>query len=608
MSNPTELPQTMYNQEGGKVVSDNSAPTSEQPHDEKPGYETSDRDIESAGGKPAEEAKVPGGNDVQPTRISAAISSIFKHKAVIIARDMFLIGLILGWWLPGIIREETRHRWVITTIWSWFFILLILFHNNRYLPKRPFALAIGAAWTTCLGKPWSRVPHYGRLAIGWLCLLALYFGSAFGIKEVPESKYADRARSLFGLFVINCIFFVISQNHRAIKLQPVITGLGLQMIIGLLVFKTGAFYEVAKWLAFAAADLLRQGQTGGATFFWGELVDGKTIDGVTILTGHYFFISTLSSIIFFVAFVVLLSYLGIMTWFIQKFAWFFFKLMGISGAEAVVAAASPFIGQGENAVLVQSFLDLMTNSEIFQVLVSGFATIAGSVFLAYVQMGVEPTHLITAAVMSIPASIAAAKMVCPETDVPVTSGSINIKLETKGDAVDPLHAFANGAWLGVKVAALIFCNVLCIVSLLYTVNGLLTYIGNFWTINNLTLQLIIGYILYPLCWCMGVPTGEILRVSQLLATKIIANEFVAYADLEVIKNSTDPLSARSVLISNFMLAGFGNIGSLGINIGVLSALAPSRGGAIARLAPLSLLTGILVTCSSACVAGVLGTR
>ncbi|CBQ72064.1 related to Sodium/nucleoside cotransporter [Sporisorium reilianum SRZ2] len=558
--------------------------------DDKLAYSASDRDIESSGRPPIEAIEPhPQG---EPGRASKLWHTIRTHKATRVIFDMGLICLILGWWLPGIIREETRHRWVITTIWSWFFILLILFHNDRYISKAPFANAIEAVWTRCAAEPWSKVPHYGQIGIGWVALLALYFGSAFGIKEVPESRYGDRARSLFGLFLINLFFYAVSTRRNAIKLQPVMTGLGLQVIIGLLVFKTGAFFSLAKWLAFAAADLLAQGQLGGAAFFWGDLA-GQ----------HYFFIDTLSSIIFFVALVVFLSYLGVMSWAVRKFAWFFFKLMGISGAEAVVAAASPFIGQGENAVLVQSFLDLMTNAELFQVLTSGFATIAGSVFLAYVQMGVSPTHLITAAVMSIPASIAAAKMVVPETETPVTAGSINIEINEKSDAVDPLHAFSNGAWLGVRVAALIFCNVLCIVSLLYAVNGVLTYIGHFWTINHLTLTLILGYILYPFAWCMGVPKKDLLTVSQLLATKIVANEFVAYSELKLIKAT---LENRSILISNFMLAGFGNIGSLGINIGVLSGLAPSRGGAIARLAPLSLMVGILVTCSSACIAGVLG--
>ncbi|SJX61937.1 related to Sodium/nucleoside cotransporter [Sporisorium reilianum f. sp. reilianum] len=558
--------------------------------DDKLAYSASDRDIESSGRPPIEAIEPhPQG---EPGRASKLWHTIRTHKATRVIFDMGLICLILGWWLPGIIREETRHRWVITTIWSWFFILFILFHNDRYISKAPFANAIEAVWTRCAAEPWSKVPHYGQIGIGWVALLALYFGSAFGIKEVPESRYGDRARSLFGLFLINLFFYAVSTRRSSIKLQPVMTGLSLQVIIGLLVFKTGAFFSLAKWLAFAAADLLAQGQLGGAAFFWGDLA-GQ----------HYFFIDTLSSIIFFIALVVFLSYLGVMSWAVRKFAWFFFKLMGISGAEAVVAAASPFIGQGENAVLVQSFLDLMTNAELFQVLTSGFATIAGSVFLAYVQMGVSPTHLITAAVMSIPASIAAAKMVVPETETPVTAGSINIEINEKSDAVDPLHAFSNGAWLGVRVAALIFCNVLCIVSLLYAVNGVLTYIGHFWTINHLTLTLILGYILYPFAWCMGVPKKDLLTVSQLLATKIVANEFVAYSELKLIKAT---LENRSILISNFMLAGFGNIGSLGINIGVLSGLAPSRGGAIARLAPLSLMVGILVTCSSACIAGVLG--
>lgn len=188
----------------------------------------------------------------------------------------------------------------------------------------------------------------------------------------------------------------------------------------------------------------------------------------------------------------------------------------------------------------------------------------------------------------------------------MTAGRVVVdRGDSQDNTADVLHALSKGAWFGLRVAGLILCNVLVILSVLYTINGLLTWIGKFWSINELTLELIGGYILYPLVWLLGVPGADVLRVSKLLALKVIANEFVGYEQLQSIQTSADPLSDRAYLIAKYMLCGFGNVGSLGINIGVLSALAPSRGPAIARLAPGALIVGILTTCQTAAIAGLL---
>ncbi|KAK0567055.1 hypothetical protein OC861_002926 [Tilletia horrida] len=556
----------------------------------KQDYAVSDHDVEGGrvpvGEKPTEEQQQ------QPSRLK-----MFMHsRAAVILRDFGFILAVLGWWIPSIVQPSTRHKWIPNTIIAWFLILLVLFHNSKYLPQRPFVRAISTVWNAVLGKPWGMLPHYGKVAVGWLAILALFLGATYGIKPSDSSSYGDRTRALFGVFLIYAGLFAFSANHKAVKLQPLITGLGLQMIIALLVFKTGAIFDLFQWFSFAAADLISQGYKGAA-FFWGQdLVDS-----------HLFIVDTLAGIIFFIALCVALFYLGVLSWVIKKFAWFFYRLMGISGAEAVVAAASPFIGQGENAVLVRPYLPLMTKSELHQVLTSGFATVAGSVFLAYVSMGISGPYIITSCVMSIPASIAASKMVMPETEESLTMGRVVIDTKSKEEeSVDVLHAFSNGAWLGLRVAALIFCNVLVIVSLVGAINGILTYIGHAWGLHDahaLTLELILGYIFYPFVWCLGVPKADLITVAQLLGTKIVQNEFVAYGILG--KLSDAEITPRGRIIATFVLCGFGNLGSLGINIGVLSALAPSRGADIAKLAPRALLTGILVTCSSAAIAGLL---
>ena len=250
---------------------------------------------------------------------------------------------------------------------------------------------------------------------------------------------------------------------------------------------------------------------------------------------------------------------------------------------------------GESACLVKPYVEVMTDSEFHLAMTSGFSTIAGSVLLAYINLGVPAQNLITSSVMSIPASMAVSKMRFPETEEPVTRGRVVVDRGEPGpDApANALHAFSQGAVFGLVVAGLVLANLLTILSLIAAINGLLTWIGKGFSIHELTLQLILGYIFYPITFFLGVPRSEILRVSSLLGTKLVANEFSAYVNLHAIMESDDPLSYRAWVIAQYALCGFANLGAVGIQIGVLSAMAPSKAKVISRLALSAMACGFM---------------
>ncbi|KJA27730.1 hypothetical protein HYPSUDRAFT_34857 [Hypholoma sublateritium FD-334 SS-4] len=500
--------------------------------------------------------------------------------------------LILAWWISSTIMKNTRHRWVVQTLFAWAFILIIAF---RFIPNRVIADPIAAVWIPAVQEPWYKLPYRTRLAIGWLCLLGIVFGSAFGFKLQPNTTFGDRAINVLGLFVFQFGFWLTSKHRSHVPWPTVIVGLFLQQVIALFVLKSGAGFSIFKWIATLASDFLNQALAGAEFFF-----DADTI------AKHWFFVNTLASIIFFIAFIQMLYYLGVMQWVIKNFAWFFFKIMNVSGVEAVVAAASPWVGQGESACLVRPYVDLMTESELHLTMTSGFSTIAGSVLAAYINLGVPATNLVTSSVMSIPASMAISKLRIPELEEPVTRGRITVDRGLEDQPANALHAFSQGALFGLVVAGQILCNVLTVLSLVAMINGLLTWIGQGFGIHHLTLQLMLRYVFYPVTFFLGVPRAEILTVSEYFATKLVANEFAAYSSLQTfMMTSAHPLSLRAYTITTYGLCGFANLGSLGIQIGVLSALAPSRSKVIARIAFSAMICGFLSTLQTAGIVGML---
>ncbi|KAG1777673.1 Na+ dependent nucleoside transporter C-terminus-domain-containing protein [Suillus placidus] len=548
----------------------------------------------SDGKKETPPAVAPGGDpeDAEEKNEGTQAKNTFDKRLRVVVL-IALAALILGWWISSTILTATRGQWVVQTVFAWFFLLIIAF---RFIPNSVVTEPIAAVWMPCVQVPWYKLPRTVRLTIGWLCLLAIVFGSAFGFPLTGNSDYGHRAISVLGLFVFQCGFYLCSKNRSAVCWPTVIVGLFLQQTIALFVLKTGAGYSLFKYIANLANDFLSEANVGAQFFFDAQTVAKK-----------WFFVNVLSAVIFFIATIQMLYYLGVMQWMIKGFAWLFFKLMNVSGAEAVVAAASPWVGQGESACLVKPYVDTMTPSELHLCMTSGFSTISGSVLTAYVALGVPPQNLITSSVMSIPASIAISKMRIPEVEEPVTRGRIVVDRgdTEKNRPVNALHAFSLGGLFGLNVAGQILTNVLTILSLVAAINAVLTWVGHGFGIHQLTLQLILGYIGYPVAFFLGVPSAEILRVSQLLATKLIENEFAAYLELSSIQASSNPLSQRAFTIASYSLCGFANLGSLGIQIGVLGALAPSQGKTIAKLATSAMICGFISTLQTAGIAGML---
>ena len=358
------------------------------------------------------------------------------------------------------------------------------------------------------------IPEKLRTPLAAVVVVGVFLIGAFVPAESQDNTRENRAVSLFGLVVLLFSLWVTSRNRKMIKWHTVIVGMLTQFIVAIFVLKSGVGYDIFSFISGLAEDLLGFANKGTAF-----LTDAD------VPNLGWFLVGVIPAIIFFVALVQLLYYWGLLQWFIGKFATFFFWSMRVSGAEAVVAAASPFIGQGESAMLIKPFVSHLTKAELHQVMTSGFATIAGSVLVAYISLGINPQALVSSCVMSIPASLAISKMRYPEEEETLTAGRVVIPDDDEHRAANSLHAFANGAWLGLKIGGMIIATLLCILALLGLVDGLLTWWGRYLNINDppLTIELIVGYICYPIAFLLGVPrNGDLLLVGELIGTKIIA--------------------------------------------------------------------------------------
>ncbi|EQL03277.1 inner membrane transport protein yeiJ [Ophiocordyceps sinensis CO18] len=515
-----------------------------------------------------------------------------RHGRVLI--HLFTFLLFTGWWIASLILHRRDKNWVVPfLLWLAISLRLLFFHVSIRHVSGP----IRWVWQHSAVVIHDAVPSRFRSLAGGAAAIAVILVGSFVSEESADNTRANRAISLFGMAVIIFVFYITSAARSRINWRTVIVGMLSQYVIGLFVLRTTVGYDMFKFIADRAGDLL-----------------GFSKEGVTFLTTrdvaelHWFLIGVIPAIIFFISLVQVLYFIGFLQWFIRKFATFVFWALGVSGAEAVVAAATPFIGQGESAMLVRPFVPHMTKAEIHQILTCGFATISGSVLVGYIGLGLNPEALVSSCIMSIPASLAISKLRYPETEETLTAGSVVIPDDDENKAENALHAFANGAWLGIKIGGTIIASLLCTLAAVGLVNGLLAWWGRYLNINDpqLTLQTILSYVLYPVAFLLGVPRGDLLKVAKLIAEKIVRNEYTAFDQLAHDPYYAD-LSARSQLIATYAVCGFGNIGSLGVQIGILGQLAPSRGGDVSRLAVSALISGIMSTLTSATVAGLVVT-
>jgi CNT family concentrative nucleoside transporter len=433
----------------------------------------------------------------------------------------------------------------------------------------------------------------------------------------------QRAISLLGLIVFTALAFLLSVNRKAVSWALVAWGIGLQFLFAVLILRTGVgrgFFESAN----DGFNALIGYTVEGARFLFGNLVynnvpvgPGGTgfppmepVGGPTgwANAGAFFAFNVLPTIIFFSSLMTLLYHVGIMEWVVKAFGWVMMRTMKISGAESLSTAGNIFLGQTEAPILVKPFIKTMTKSELHCVMVGGFGTVAGGVLAAYVGFLVAyfpdiAGHLIAASVMSAPACIAISKIMYPETEEPVTQGTLKIKLE-KVDA-NAIDAAARGASEGLALALNVGAMLLAFIALIALLNGILGGAFGLVGIEGFSLQKLFGWIGAPFAWLMGVPWGDAPAVGQLLGEKTALNEFVAYAHLGTMLQEGVPLDPRSVVLATYALCGFANFSSIAIQIGGISGMAPERRHDLSRLGLRAMVAGTLANFMTACVVGIL---
>ncbi|WP_088239916.1 NupC/NupG family nucleoside CNT transporter [Calothrix rhizosoleniae] len=414
----------------------------------------------------------------------------------------------------------------------------------------------------------------------------------------------ERLISLLGIFVFVGLSYGLSINRRAIRWSPVLWGIGLQLIFGILILRTKPGLAVFQFLGDVVSQFLNFSDAG-AKFVFGDNFEE-----------HFLAFKVLPTIIFFSAFITVLYHYGILQRIVQVVAVVMMRTMKTSGSESLSAAANIFVGQTEAPLMIKPYVETMTRSELHAIMTGGFATIAGGVMAAYISFGVSAEHLIAASVMSAPAALAISKLLYPETEESLTAGKVQVKVDsTYANAID---AAATGASEGMKLALNVAAMLIAFLGLLALVNGILGWIGSLINFPTLSLEWIFSYLLFPVAWLMGIPWADCGQVGILLGKKTILNEFVAYLDLKtLIENSqkidtgavaagTLPvISERARIIATYALCGFSNIGSIGIQIGGIGGIAPKRQADLAQMGVRAMIGGAIACFMTACIAGML---
>lgn len=410
----------------------------------------------------------------------------------------------------------------------------------------------------------------------------------------------ERVISFFGLFVMIFLGWLMSSHKRKFPWRIVIAGMVLQFVLAVVTLRT----TPGLWFFRMVGD-----------FF--TLMLGFTDKGAEFLFGsdfreHFFAFKVLPTIVFFSCFMSILYYLGLMQHLVKGLAFVMQKTLGTSGAETLSASANIFLGQTEAPLVIKPYLPGMTRSELNAVMVGGFSTISGGVLAAFVDMGIDAGHLVTASVISAPASLLLAKIMEPETEEPLTLGTVRV--ETPKAGVNLIEAAAIGATDGMKLALNVAAMLIAFTALIALVDYVICISGDLvgeytalrsakdWSLQNL-----LGVMFAPLAWLIGVESKDCWRAGELLGVKMFATEFIAYDMLATWRKpgSGVELGDRTVVIMTYALCGFSNFASVGIQIGGLGAMAPERQSDLARLGLRAMLGGTLACLMTACVAGIL---
>lgn len=412
----------------------------------------------------------------------------------------------------------------------------------------------------------------------------------------------ERFISFVGLLVFIGIAFLLSKKPSKVKARLVITGVLLQILIGVLILKSQLAETFFLYTNIISSKILSF-SVAGAEFVFGPLAKFDALQ--TAFGGQNAFIFAVSvstTVIFIGALTAVLYHYGIMQFIINITGKVMQKVMGTTGPESICCAANIFSGMTEAPLVIRPYLHKLTKSEMLAVLTGGLATIAGSVFMIYVKFGISAGHLLSASFMSAPAALVIAKIILPETEKAPDVHPDHLKLGNEFKGTNVMDSACKGAGDGLKLALNIMAMLVAVIALIALVNFGLSHIGGWMNIQDLTMQRILGYIFAPFAWLMGIPAKDILPVGQLLGVRTVINEFVAYVDLSKIQAALDP---RSSAIAVYALCGFANISSIAIQIGGISILVPEKRAELAKLSLYSLIGGTLACFMTACVAGML---
>jgi CNT family concentrative nucleoside transporter len=414
------------------------------------------------------------------------------------------------------------------------------------------------------------------------------------------------AFGVFGLAVLVSIAFAVSSKRREVDWKLVASGISLQLLFAIIVILVPGGREFFGGLSAVFVRVISFA-TDGAAFIFGPLADPTN-------HGFIFALQVLPTIIFFAALMAVLYHIGLMQKIVQAMAWVMLKVLRISGAESLSVAANVFVGQTEAPLVVRPYISRMTESELFTMMVGGMATIAGGVLAAYITMlgGADEAmrlfyakHLLSASIMAAPATVVIAKILKPEMEKSLTKGEVTLHVEKT--ATNVIEAAANGAADGWRLALNVGAMLLAFIALIAMIDYPLGLLGELIgfdaaTGRALSLSTILGYLLSPLAWVIGVPWQDAITVGGLIGEKVVTNEFVAYAHLNEIQETMSP---KALLISTYALCGFANFSSIAIQIGGIGGIAPDRRSDLARLGLLAVLGGTLATMMTATIAGVL---
>lgn len=434
--------------------------------------------------------------------------------------------------------------------------------------------------------------------------------------EKSEFKFKNLGRGLLGLITLILIAFLFSKNRKNIDWHLVWKGLLIQIVFAILILKVPIVQNGFEWISSVFVTILGFTREG-SIFLFGDIISN------TDSFGFIFAFQVLPTIIFFSALTSLLFYFGILQKLVYVFAVFMKKIMNLSGSESLAAAGNIFLGQTESPLLIKPYIDKMTSSELLCLMSGGMATIAGGVLAAYIGFlgGNDPVqqlffakHLLAASVMSAPAAVVASKILLPEKE------EVNQKMEISDEQIgaNALEAISIGTTQGIKLAVNVGAMLLVFIAFITMANYFLRdYFGDFTGLNNwvnsitngqydgLTLEFLLGYILAPITWIMGVCKQDMVLVGQLLGEKTILNEFVAYVSLGEMKASGKFFEEKSIIIATYILCGFANFASIGIQIGGIGALAPKRRTDLSKLGILALIAGTLACLFTAVIVGMI---